>query len=158
MRESDTVASLQEDDSNSLSSLGRGEFGVLLGSVRDKESITWIVRRIFDALSEPIYINSHSLVASCNIGIAIYPDDGESANELIQRANISRYHAEQLPGNNNVEYFSKEIGQHSRRQLVVESELSTAVRQSQFEAFYQPIIELGSDSICGCPTMPSAPW
>lgn len=149
LRESDTVASLQEDDSNSLSSLGRGEFGVLLGSVRDKESITWIVRRIFDALGEPIYIDSHSLVASCNIGIAIFPDDGEQASELIQRANISRYHAEQLPGSNNVEYFSKEIGQHSRDQLIVESELSTAVQQSQFEAFYQPIIELDNDSICG---------
>lgn len=149
LRESDTVTLLADDDSTSLSSLGRGEFGVLLGSVRDKESITWIVRRIFDALGEPIYVNSHSLVASCNIGIAIFPDDGEQASELIQRANISRYHAEQLPGSHNVEYFSKEIGLHSRNQLVVESELSTAVQKSEFEAFYQPIVELGTDAICG---------
>jgi diguanylate cyclase (GGDEF)-like protein/PAS domain S-box-containing protein len=151
LRESDTVASLREDEdaAASISKLGSGEFGILLSSVRDKESITWIVRRIFDNLREPIYLEGHSLVASCNIGIAIYPDDGDQGAELIQRANISRYHAEQLPGSNNVEYFSKEIGQRSRNELVVESELSIAVRQSQFEPFYQPIIELGSDNICG---------
>jgi diguanylate cyclase (GGDEF)-like protein/PAS domain S-box-containing protein len=150
LRESDTVASLHDDmNEASLSRLGSGEFGILLGSVRDKESITWIVRRVFDALREPIYLDGHSLTTSCNIGIAIFPDDGEQGGELIQRANISRYHAEQLPGSNNVEYFSREIGQRSRNQLVVESELARAVSEVQFDAFYQPILDLKTDSICG---------
>ena len=150
LRESDTVASLQDDESTaSLSRLGTGEFGLLLGSVRDRESITWIVRRIFDSLKEPIYLEGHNIVSSCNIGIAIFPDDGDNASDLIQRANISRYHAEQLPGSNNVEYFSREIGLRSRSQLIVESELSTAVQQGQFDSYYQPIIDLKSESISG---------
>ncbi len=151
LRETDTVASLQEteDQEGSLSKLGQGEFGILVGSVRDKESITWIVRRIFDSLREPIYLDGHSLVASCSIGISVYPDDGQSGVELIKRANISRYHAEQLPGSNNVEFFSREMGQRSRQQLTVESELSGAVADGQFDAFYQPKIDLVTDEICG---------
>ena len=86
-----------------MSKLGYGEFGILISSVRDKESITWIVRRLFDALREPMYLDGHSLVASCTVGIAVYPDDGETGHDLIKRANISRYHAEQLPGGNKVE-------------------------------------------------------
>ncbi|MDJ0878498.1 MAG: diguanylate cyclase [Halieaceae bacterium] len=151
LRESDTVASIshRDEDEGALSKLGQGEFGILVASVRDKESITWIVRRIFDALREPIYLDGHSLVASCSIGISIFPDDGESGVELIKRANISRYHAEQLPGSNNVEYFSREMGQRSRQQLNVESELSGAVDDGQFDAFYQPKIALESNQICG---------
>ncbi len=151
LRESDTVATLKErdDSEGSLSKLGQGEFGILAASVRDKESITWIVRRIFDALREPIYLDGHSLVASCTIGISVYPDDGESGIELIKRANISRYHAEQLPGSNNVEYFSAEMGQRSRQQLTVESELSGAVDDGQFDTFYQPKIDLSNNGISG---------
>ncbi len=151
LRESDTVASLQETDESqgSLSKLGQGEFGILAASVRDRESITWIVRRIFDALREPIYLDGHSMVASCSIGISVYPDDGDTGVELIKRANISRYHAEQLPGSNNVEYFSREMGQRSRQQLTVESELSDAVDGGQFDTFYQPKMSLDSGEICG---------
>lgn len=151
LRDSDTVATLQDENESegSLSKLGQGEFGILVGSVRDKESITWIVRRIFDALREPIYLDGHSLVASCSIGISVYPDDGDTGIELIKRANISRYHAEQLPGSNNVEYFSKEMGQRSKQQLTVESELSGAVDSGQFDTFYQPKISLDNDEICG---------
>ena len=150
LRDSDTVSLLEDDEEGtSLSKLGHGEFGLLFSSVRDKECITWIVRRIFDALREPIYLDGHSLISSCTVGIAVFPDDGESGMDLIKRANISRYHAEQLPGGNNVEYFSKEIGQLSRQQLAVESELSSAVRKQQFEAYFQPKFNLADDTICG---------
>ncbi len=150
LRDSDTVSLLEDSQPDaSLSKLGYGEFGILIASVRDKENITWIVRRILDAIQEPIYLDGHSLAASASIGIAVFPEDGEEGRELIKRANISRYHAEQLPGSNNVEFFSREIGQTSRQQLTLESELADAVRQSQFEAFYQPKYDIHKDLICG---------
>ena len=150
LRDSDSVSLFEADGTDlELSKLGHGEFGLLFTAVRDNEALTWMVRRIFDTLREPIFVDDHSLAVSSNIGIAVFPDDADDGLELIKRANISRYHAEQLPGSNNVEYFSKAIGQFSREQLMVESQLADAIANKEFELHYQPKIDLVSGDICG---------
>ncbi|MFT4823982.1 MAG: diguanylate cyclase (GGDEF)-like protein/PAS domain S-box-containing protein [Halioglobus sp.] len=150
LRGSDTIALLSGAESEtSISKLNGGEFGLLFPAVQDIESITWIVKRIFDALQEPLFINEHNVTVTSNIGIGVYPSDGNDAVSLIKNASISRYYAEQQKGSNNVEYYSEDINRTSQDQLNLESEMSGAIDREEFELVYQPKIDLRTGQIVG---------
>jgi diguanylate cyclase (GGDEF)-like protein/PAS domain S-box-containing protein len=150
LRESDTISLMpEEEEETTISKLSDGEFGVLLSAVKDNESITWIVRRIFDSLQEPFYVSGQNLNLRCNIGIGVFPADGMDAPTLIQHASIARYYAEQQSGTDKVEYFSDRINQLSKKQLLLENELSKAIDNDEFEVHYQPKVDLDSGTIIG---------
>lgn len=150
LRNSDTITLLSDSESEtSISKLNEGEFGLLLPAVQDIESITWIVKRIFDALQEPLFINEHNVTVSSNIGIGVFPSDGNDAASLIKHASISRYYAEQQNGENNVEYYSEDINRISREQLNLENQMSGAIDREEFELVYQPKINLKTGEIGG---------
>lgn len=150
LRDTDTVSLIPNSvEQPTISKLNDGEFGLLLPSVSDAESITWVVKRIFDVLREPLYIDDHLLSIEANAGIGVYPSDSGDAINLIKNASISRYYAEQQPGTNNVEYFSEQINRVSRAQLRLESEMTSAIDKDQFRIYYQPKIDLSSGEITG---------
>ena len=150
LRVSDSISLISASDSEStVSKLSEGEFGLLLPSVEDTESITWIVKRIFDALQEPLFINDYNVTISSNVGIGVYPDDAEDAITLIKHASISRFYAEQQAGTDNTEYFSEHINRVSRDQLNLESEMSEAINNEDFEVLYQPKISVATGQING---------
>ena len=150
LRASDSVALIQPlDPETTISKLNEGEFGLLLPAVEDSEAITWIVKRIFDHLQEPVFIGGHNLTIISHIGIGVYPADGADAITLIKHASISRHYAEQRPGANNVEYFSEQINRVSREQFLLESEMSDAINREDFEVFYQPKIDVQTEEITG---------
>ncbi|MEP5763602.1 MAG: EAL domain-containing protein [Halieaceae bacterium] len=150
LRATDSVSQMFDaEDPAAVSKLNDGEFGILLSAAKNNKSITWIVKRIFDALHEPFYINDHAFNISSNIGIGVYPTDGTNAKVLIKKASVSRYYAEKLPGSNNVEYFSEDINQMSKEQLHIESQLSDAIENNEFVVYYQPKVDLRAGFICG---------
>lgn len=150
LRCSDSVSLLSSGDlETTVSKLNESEFGMLLPAVKDNESITWIVRRIFDALQEPLYIGEDNLTIISNIGIGVFPTDGADAQSLIKQSSVARYYAEQQTGDNNVEYFSERINQIAREHLHMERQLSKAIDDRQFEMLYQPKIELSTGEIVG---------
>ncbi len=150
LRTTDSVSLFSEDDEGAhLSRLNDGEFGVLLGGIRDRESITWIVKRMFDALQEPFFVNQHSLNISSSVGIAVYPNDGNDAATLMRKASVSLYYADQQPGHNVVEYYSDDMNRMSREQLHIESELLEAIDNEDFLVYFQPQIDLATKAVSG---------
>lgn len=150
LRESDAISLFSGGDSaTTISKLNESEFGILLPAVKDSESIAWIVKRLFDVLHEPMYINDHNITINSSMGIGVFPNDGQTGADLIKQASIARYFAEQQPGLNNVEYFSEHINRVSREQLTLESEMSAAIENEEFCILYQPKIALASGEITG---------
>jgi len=150
LRETDTISLMPDGKLEStLSTLSEGEYGLLLPSLEDTEVITWIVKRLFDSLQLPFEIEGHKLSISTHIGVGVYPEDGVDATVLIQNAAVSRYYAEKHRGENTVEFYSEEINRVSRRQLQLESELSAAIDNVEFDILYQPKIDLDTSAITG---------
>ncbi|MCB1676426.1 MAG: diguanylate cyclase [Halioglobus sp.] len=150
LRCSDTISLLAPaGEESTLSRLNEGEFGLLLPAVKDSESITWIVKRVFEALREPLYVDDHTITLTGNVGIGVHPTDGSDAITLIKHAGVSRFYAEQRPGSNHVEYYSEQINRVSREQLLLESEMSAAIDNGDFEVLYQPKIALKTGQITG---------
>jgi len=88
LRKSDTVARM-----------GGDEFLLILPEMNTREDAIITAERILDSLSTPFHLDSHEILITTSIGIAFFPEDGEDANSLIKKADISMYKAKEKGGN-----------------------------------------------------------
>ncbi len=150
LRESDSVALIAADQTApTILQLNGDEFGVLLTDVTDVQSITWIVKRILEVLSEPVDIAGHQVGITANVGISVYPADGEDASVLLNNASIARHHVKSAKGPNRFQFFSEQLNEASVRQLELESDLRHAIERQEFELYYQPKVCLKEATITG---------
>ncbi|MDO8313037.1 MAG: GGDEF domain-containing protein [Sideroxyarcus sp.] len=84
VRESDTVARM-----------GGDEFTVILCNARTPRSIDLVARKIIDAIASPFLINGKSCSVSISIGISLYPNNGETPDQLVKIADATMYSAKQ---------------------------------------------------------------
>jgi len=128
--------------------LGGDEFTILLTYIKERSDPATTARRILEDVSRPIILAGHELSIGLSIGIALFPDDGENADELIKNADIAMYHAKEL-GKNNYQYFSPSMNAASLERLTLESELRRAVDNQEFFLHYQPQVDAVSLAVVG---------
>lgn len=117
--------------------VGGDEFCVVVSSVKDDDDLAAIARRIIEALTEPIVYGDMSVDASASIGIAVYPRDGATTDELLARADRAMYRAKR-EGAASFAYFEAEAPPERRPEPALHME-ERAFR-SQFMICYQPIV------------------
>ncbi len=100
---------------------GGDEFLVLLAEVTQASDAAQLAGKILSALAVPSQIGPHVLQLSASIGIALFPDDGETAPALINRADEAMYHAKKSGGNRVVIYNSDIPPLHPARHRAVET-------------------------------------
>src|SRR5690606_27372428 len=91
----DTTISIEPITDSVLSRLGGDEFVVLLPETRDRFAAGIVANRILKHLERPIPTEKGDLVVTASIGIATYPHDGQTGDELIRNADTAMYHAKQ---------------------------------------------------------------
>ena len=96
----------------------------------------------------PYSIDGHDLHLSVSIGISIYPDDSDSAEQLIQDADNAMYHAKEQ-GNNNYRFFREVMNVQAIRRQYLETGLHRALERHEFLLHYQPKVNLNSGQIVG---------
>tara|TARA_B100000315_G_scaffold247131_2_gene275423 strand:- start:146 stop:2407 length:2262 start_codon:yes stop_codon:yes gene_type:complete len=133
---------------DTLSRHGGDEFTLLLPEVRTKEDVGVIAAKILEALNKPFIIDNHELFVGASIGVAMYPEAGETVESLIQNADIAMYHTKSR-GKNGYEFFSEEMNARFSTRLNVERELRNALAQGELRVFYQPQVALEDGSITG---------
>ena len=89
--------------SDSVARLGGDEFAVVLPELRDAVDAAKAARNIIEALSAAFQVGP-SVFVSASIGIALYPSDGASAEELLRHADLAMYHAK-ATGRGQVAFF-----------------------------------------------------
>ena len=133
---------------DTLSRFGGDEFTLLLPEVRTKDDVVVIASKILDRLSTPFVIDGHELFVGASIGIAMYPEAGDSVESLIQNADIAMYHIKGR-GKNGYQFFSEEMNQKFSTRLSLERELRNALNNGELRVFYQPQVCLKSGDIIG---------
>ncbi len=121
-----------------FSRLGGDEFAIVLSQLDHPESAEKVASRILRVLIKPFEIGNASLNIGASIGISIYPDDGNDASEIVKSADIAMYKAKHM-GRNQLAFFEKSMQDQFLNRFKLESELAIAIRDSQFELFYQPV-------------------
>ncbi len=133
---------------DTLSRFGGDEFTLLLPEVRTRDDVVVIASKILDRLGSPFVIDGHELFVGASIGIAMYPEGGDSADSLIQNADIAMYHIKSR-GKNGYQFFSEEMNHRFSTRLSMERELRAALNQGELTVHYQPQVDLESGRITG---------
>ncbi|MEY2631441.1 MAG: hypothetical protein RIR00_95, partial [Pseudomonadota bacterium] len=133
---------------DTISRHGGDEFLVLLPEVRSDLDAMNVARKLLARLGEPLELDGHQLVITSSIGVAIYPQDGLNAAELIRAADLAMYRAKQT-GRNNAQFFDIEFCGEDPERQAREAQLRQALQRGEFELHYLPLVARSSGGILG---------
>ena len=97
VRENDTVARL-----------GGDEFTMILEDAYQLEDIVTAVKRIIESISKPFPLGKNESSVTISVGIGVYPDDGDTAQELLKKSDMAMYKAKRQ-GKNNYQFYSNRM-------------------------------------------------
>ncbi len=150
LRSTDTIALLNQNNSKTaMSRLNVDEFGILVTDLENLEPITWVIKRIFDALARRAEIDKHEINLNSHIGVSLFPSDGSTAEELLNNAATARYFASKQPESARYQFYSPELNINSTYQVKLESELSHALENGDLSLHYQPKVNIANGTIIG---------
>jgi diguanylate cyclase (GGDEF)-like protein/PAS domain S-box-containing protein len=135
VRECDTVARL-----------GGDEFVVILSGLEDKDVVQDIAQTILKKFEAPFQLDNDLTHVSVSIGITVYPEDGNTGEELFKNADQAMYVAKNN-GRNRYSYFTASIQEHAQHRMRLSNDLHLALPGQQFELYYQPIVDLATGQV-----------
>ncbi len=137
---------------DTVARLGGDEFIILQADFDSRETainhVSRITKQLHKTLKEHYTIAEHTLMITTSCGIAIYPDDGESAEQLIKHADTALYKAK-AAGRDNYQFFSSEMNTAAMQRLQMESDIHHAIENEEFYVVYQPKVSVTDNRIIG---------
>lgn len=127
---------------------GGDEFAVLLSRVQSKEEAARVAQQIIQSMQIPWNIKNHEFILTSSIGIAFYPEDGQTVEELLSHGDQALYQAK-TEGRNKFYFYEKTLTEHMQRLILLENHLKQALEQNAFHLVYQPQIELATGQLIG---------
>jgi diguanylate cyclase (GGDEF)-like protein/PAS domain S-box-containing protein len=133
---------------DTLARQGGDEFTIVLPELRDREDAKIIADKFLECLHKPFDLDGHEVHISASIGIAIYPGDGESIDELLRHADIAMYQVKAL-GKNGHSFYHNSMLDVSHQKIALEQSLRKALEQNELEMYYQPQMDVITGRIIG---------
>lgn len=133
---------------DTLARFGGDEFTMLINNINDVNEAFIIADRILAQFVNPLIVQGHTIFSSASIGIVIGNKDYKISADLLRDADIAMYRSKEL-GKGRYTLFQKEMYQESLKIRTIENELHSALKQKQFELYYQPIIALETSKLVG---------
>lgn len=127
--------------------LGGDEFGIVARHLNGAESASGIALQIIDTLKAPIHSGDTEHRIGAGIGIALFPRDGNSAQEIVRVADIALYRAKS--SHSEFRFFEASMDDQVRERALIEKELRHALETGDIQPHYQPIVDLGTEEIIG---------
>ena len=131
-----------------LARVGGDEFNLLLPIVTRVENAVRAAGKILAAMKEPFSIDGHEVFLTASIGVAIFPDDGDSADALLKHTGVAMNQAKRQ-GRNTYEFYSPKMNARASELLKLENELRRALDRGELLPFYQPKVDIHSGRIAG---------
>ena len=137
-------AALRELDT--VSRHGGDEFTILLGDIQDQHDALRVGEAIISALSAPFRIDGQDSFLSASVGIAVHPEDGETAEDLLRNADIAMYKAK-ATGRAQALFFEERMNTETIARHAIKRELRSALANGEFELYFQPQISVGGNRV-----------
>lgn len=133
---------------DTLARLGGDEFVALMESVDNIEQIAKTAEKLLEIVSQPQVLKGVNVNVGVSIGIACYPECGNSVSAMVQSADMAMYQAKS-EGKRQYRFFSPEMNGRARARLMLESNVRKAVSEKELRLYYQPQIYLDSGRLRG---------
>jgi len=135
-------------DDDLVARLGGDEFIIVLPRIAGNERLKATASRILPRMSELFSVFGVNHFVGASIGIALFPDDGDSVETLLKNADSAMYRAKEA-GRNRYEFYNVALNAESRRKIELERDLRAACDAEDLDVYYQPQFSLDSGVISG---------
>jgi diguanylate cyclase (GGDEF)-like protein len=131
-----------------LARAGSDEFVLLLPGLGDDSTARDRLRQLMAAVNREFMSPSGAIPLTCSIGYAIFPQDGDSGDVLLNNATLATRHAKDL-GGGQIQRFSEALKRALNRKLTLEAQLRSALEKEELFLHYQPKIALDTERVAG---------
>lgn len=140
------VATVRESDA--VFRYGSDEFVLILNDIKHPQQTQYLAEKLLAAVSTTRYVAGHDLSVTASLGISVYPNDSNSAVELIKKAETAMRTIKDH-GPNDFSFFIDEMNLRAQQQQSLESAIRLALQRNEFILHYQPKLDLNSGQIVG---------
>jgi diguanylate cyclase (GGDEF)-like protein len=137
LRECDTIARF-----------GGDEFAILQLGIGQPIETTVLAARLIDVVETPFDLDGHQVVVGLSVGIAVAPTDAVDPDRLLKNADMALYRAKG-DGRGTYRFFEPEMDARMQARRALEIDLRKALINKEFVLYYQPLINLQKEEICG---------
>jgi diguanylate cyclase (GGDEF)-like protein len=132
---------------DTVARLGGDEF-VMLGHQADAAGAEATARRVIEAMARPFMLDGLSFTVTCSIGIALYPNDGTSMDELVRHADKAMYSVKE-GGGAGYRFHLPRKDVDLRTRMRIDHAMRQALAQGRFRLHFQPQVHLTSGRVVG---------
>lgn len=127
---------------------GGDEFAILMPNIINVLQVEQLAREVIETLSLPFRLDHFVSYVGASAGIALFPDNADNFDELLQKADTAMYIAKNA-GRNQFSFYHQDMGVNSLKRSTLEHEIRLAIDNSAFEVYYQPKVCATTGSIKG---------
>lgn len=131
-----------------LSRIGGDEFTLIALNLKSPSSARQLAERILNELNSPYSIKGKLLTVTVSIGIAIFPEDGTTFEDLLRKADLAMYKAKRC-GKNTYQFYTEQLSYLQHRESEIEAHLRKALQHDELELNYQPKFNMINNEIVG---------
>jgi len=136
-------------DSDVVARLGGDEFAILLRSIEHIADAGAVAEKLIQHMATPWSLSDDvEVTLGASIGIAVFPDHGDTTTVLLQGADAALYKAK-AAGRNTFTFYSDAYTLAARDRLTVEARLRKAIKAGHLRVYYQPQVDIVSGQIIG---------
>jgi diguanylate cyclase (GGDEF)-like protein/PAS domain S-box-containing protein len=133
---------------DTVSRFGGDEFTIILEKMNSENEIVDTVLHIIDKLQEPYIYEHRKLYCGASVGISIYPENGNTHQELLKNADAAMYKAKG-EGRSTYSFYTKAMTKKAHERVILETKLREAIKNDAFTIYYQPLINIKTHEVIG---------
>jgi len=135
-------------NADSVARLGGDEFGIILSGLAQADDTAEMISRLMGVVSAPFEIDDHQVVVGASVGVAMAPADAADPDGLLKNADLALHRAK-ADGRGTYRFFEPEMDARMRARHALELDLRKAIANREFELYYQPLVKLETERVCG---------
>ncbi|MDP2418006.1 MAG: EAL domain-containing protein [Hydrogenophaga sp.] len=133
---------------DTVARMGGDEFVVLLPMTQRTDALN-LAHKLQDALRQPLSLSGmHDYRPRASVGVAMYPEDGDTSDELLRNADTAMYVAK-TSGRDRAELYTRAMSEEGARVFAIQTELSNAMQHNELRMYLQPKFSLADMSVVG---------
>ena len=149
LRAGDVLAGgVSANGSLSVARISGNEFAIVLSSLAEPHDAQRVAQRLRESVSTAVSIGGNEVFPTLSIGVALFPGDGDNADELIQNADIALGQAK-ANGKDRSQFYNAAMNKLAADRLALECRLRHAVEEREFFAVFQPRVDCRNGQLCG---------
>jgi diguanylate cyclase (GGDEF)-like protein/PAS domain S-box-containing protein len=127
-------------ETDMVAHLGGDEFTILVDEIHQPAQVQAVSAKLLQLFEKPFHVADRELYVGASIGIALFPNDSDSVEKLMEQADTAMYQAKRA-GRSQYQFYSADMTTLANERLELENRLRTAMHQREFELHFQPIVD-----------------